>query len=540
MHLAVMLERAQEAYPEAEVLVDGQERLRYGEWSRRVDAVGRGFYEMGVRPGDRVAVCARNGEPWATAYFALLKLGAAPVLLNFRWKAEELAYAMDEATVRAVVYDGTAGPEVGRALAMLGSRARGVRQVTVAREAEGDGEAVAYQELLSAPPGPPLGPRDDSCWSSILYTSGTTGRPKGVCRSHRSDWAAALALVVEHRWERFERTLGAMPFCHTMGLHTLLSIVLLNGTVVVMPSLDAREALRLIAAEGVTALYLVPTAFHDLVGQADAGGWDVPPVPKLATAGAPMPESLVKACARVFRPRVFVNHYGCTEMHVIAVNPDLTRKPRAAGRPALGARVRVAPLDRGRGIRLGEAAAPGVLGAIMADAASAQAFSGYLNRPDATAEVLGEGWYVTGDLGFVDADGDLHVVGRLDDMIISGGENIHPAEVEEVLRRHPAVRDVAVVGMPDERWGEVVTAFVVPKAALCAPADRERLAGDLERFCRAAPDLARYKRPRRFVFVAAIPRTPSGKVMRRALRDGAGRPCGAEETNTREERCGGR
>jgi 2-furoate---CoA ligase len=209
---------------------------------------------------------------------------------------------------------------------------------------------------------------------------------------------------------------------------------------------------------------------------------------------------------------VFVNHYGSTEIYTFSIHPDVRAKPGSAGRPGIHSTLRVVTASGERRVGPDEVAAPGVKGEIIASLESDEAFAGYWNRPDADAKVRREGWYFTGDMGWIDADGDLWVAGRVDDMIISGGENIHPVEIEDVLARHAGVRDVAVIGEPDEKWGERVVAFVVPSAGLTAEA--------LDQHCRASGDLANFKRPRRFVFVAEIPKTASGKILRRLLRDG--------------------
>jgi 2-furoate---CoA ligase len=225
-----------------------------------------------------------------------------------------------------------------------------------------------------------------------------------------------------------------------------------------------------------------------------------------------MSTALTAACAVAFRPDVFVNHYGSTEIYTFAVEPDARRKPGSAGRPGIHSRLRVVAASAERRVTPEETVAPGEAGEIIAGLDSDEAFTGYWKRPDADTRAIRDGWYFTGDIGHVDADGDLHVAGRVDDMIISGGENIHPIEVEEVLARHPRVRDAAVIGEPDERWGERVVAFVVP-------ADPGLTAAALDEHCRQSADLAHFKRPRRIVFVGEIPRTASGKILRRFLRD---------------------
>ena len=304
-----------------------------------------------------------------------------------------------------------------------------------------------------------------------------------------------------------------MPLYHTMGIHALTGMAAVNGCFVCQPEWDARAALALIQRERITSLYLIPTLFYDLVHAPELSREAVESVTKLAYAGAPMLAPLTEACVKAFSPQVFVNHYGSTEIYTFSVRPDVHLKPGCAGRPGLHSSLRVVTASTERRVGPDEIVAPGERGEIIASLDSDEAFAGYWRRPDADARALREGWYFTGDMGYLDDDGELYVSGRVDDMIISGGENIHPIEVEDVLARHPGVRDVAVVGEPDERWGQRVVAFVVPaRAGLTFEA--------LDAHCRASADLAGFKRPRRVVLVHEIPKTASGKILRRLLRDG--------------------
>jgi 2-furoate---CoA ligase len=357
-----------------------------------------------------------------------------------------------------------------------------------------------------------LEPPSEDALSLILYTSGTTGRPKGVPRTHKNHYAGAMAHVIQCRYEWGERTLGVMPLYHTMGIHALTSMAAINGCFVCQPDWSSRTALELIATERLTALYLIPTLFWELTHAPELARTNVASVRKLAYAGAPMLAPLTEACAKTFHPDVFVNHYGSTEIYTFSVFADVRVKPGCAGRAGIHSALRLVVASTERRVGPDEAAPAGQRGEIIASLTSDEAFSGYWNRPDADARALREGWYFTGDMGWVDADGDLWVAGRVDDMIISGGENIHPVEIEDVLARHDGVKDVAVIGEADEKWGERVVAFVVAAPGLTADT--------LDRHCRASSDLANFKRPRRFVFVAEIPKTASGKILRRLLRDG--------------------
>jgi 2-furoate---CoA ligase len=254
---------------------------------------------------------------------------------------------------------------------------------------------------------------------------------------------------------------------------------------------NADAALDLVAAERISSLYLAPTLFYDLLERLRTRPVDVSSVRAVGYAGAAMTSSLVERCCDQLDPEVFVNHYGSTEVYTCTIGTEQRDKPGCAGRPAVNTR-----------LRLSEE------GEICIHLSSDEAFAGYWNRPDANAKTIRDGWYHTGDTGHVDADGDLWIDGRVDDMIVSGGENIHPLEVEDILARHPGVAEVAVVGAPDERWGHRVVAVLVGDAS----------PEDLDRHCLASP-LARFKRPREYRFVDSLPKSPSGKILRRVIRD---------------------
>jgi 2-furoate---CoA ligase len=356
-------------------------------------------------------------------------------------------------------------------------------------------------------------------WSIMLYTSGTTARPKGVPRRHRAERAAAVAHVAQNLYGRRERTLGAMPLYHTMGVRSLLAMSLIGGAFVCLPRFDPTRALQLIAVEKITNLYLVPTLYHDLLHHPDFKTTDVRSVRKLGFAGAPMTDGLLRDLRDAFQPDLFVNHYGSSEIYTFTIEQNAPGKPGSAGRAGINQMVRV--------VRLGatsadEIAEPGEEGEIIALLAGEESFEGYWRRPDADSRALRNGWYFTGDTGCFDADGDLFVTGRVDDMIITGGENVSPVEIESCLSLHPAVLEVAVVGLADERWGKIVSAFVKRSGAVEPP--------QLDQFCRDA-GLASFKRPRRYIFVEALPKSPVGKLLRRKLLAGEYEPEQATATS---------
>jgi 2-furoate---CoA ligase len=461
VNLALSLLYAAERTPDAEALVGERGRLTYVELRERAARIAAGLEARGVRRGDRVACVLRNEVETVELYWGVQWLGAVLVPLSPRASEADLEYCVSDSEARVVLTD---PGEV--------------------RELVAGGEHAGAFDL------------DDREPSIQLYTSGTTGRPKGVPRSHRAERAAGHSQIVHHGLRYGHQTLGVMPLNHTMGIHSLLAASLAGGCLVMQPAWDAEEALRLVEQERLDSLYLAPTLFYDLVHHPRFGDFDTSSVRAIAYAGAPMTSALAEKVAAAFEPEAFVNHYGSTEIYTFSVHRDQRAKPGCAGRPALNARLRLDPPGEGE---------------ILCHMSSDEAFTAYWNRPDADEKAIRDGWYHTGDVGRIDDDGELWVVGRVDDMIISGGENIHPVEVEDALARAPGVREVAVIGASDERWGQRVVACVVVDDGVT----RE----ELDAFCLASETLARFKRPREYRFVSDLPKSPSGKLLRRLLRE---------------------
>jgi 2-furoate---CoA ligase len=483
--------------PQAPAIVDGEVRLTYAQWCRRISSLVAGLDALGLKPGDHLVTVLTNRWEAATLHWACQFAGIIITPVNWRSSASDLEFFLADADAKALAYEDVSAQAVaGSALA------EALPRIALDAAASSD---VAFTDLV-ARAAPDAQPRVDAeAWSVMLYTSGTTARPKGVPRRQRAERAAALAHVAQNLYRSGERTLGVMPLYHTMGVRSLLAMSLIGGAFVCLRRFDVEGALQTITAERISNLYLVPTLYHDLVHHPLFAESDVSSVKKLGFAGAPMTDGLLKKLQVAFKPDLFVNHYGSSEIYTFTIDQNAPKKPGSAGRAGINQMVRV--------IRLGaqsvdELAATGEEGEIIALLAGDESFDGYWRRPEADAKAIRQGWYFTGDTGLVDTDGDIFVTGRVDDMIISGGENISPVEIESCLSLHAAVSEVAVVGLADERWGKTVTAFIKRRASVEPD--------ELDAFCRNS-GLVAFKRPRRYVFVADIPKSPVGKLLRRKL-----------------------
>ena len=486
-----------EREPTATAVIDGDTSLAYADWLDRVLRAVAGLDAIGLRRGDHLATILRNRLEAAILHWACQLAGVVITPVNWRATPAELDYVLGDAGARAVCFEPVSADAVANA-----PHARAIPRIAAGGAGGG---TLTFDDLSDRAPAdaaPRAGPDDVSV---MLYTSGTTGRPKGVPRTHAAERAAALAHVAQNRYGYGERTLGVMPLYHTMGVRSLLSTALVSGAYVCQPRFDAADALALIARHRITNLFLVPTLYHDLLADPGFEAADLSSVRKLGFAGAPMTDGLLRRLTEAFRPELFVNHYGSSEIYTFTIRPDAPAKPGSAGKAGINQRIRV--------VRIGGGDPEDTMpaneeGEIIASLESDESFAGYWRRPDTDAKALRAGWYFTGDVGCFDDDGDLFVTGRVDDMMISGGENVMPVEIESVLSLHPAVAEVAVAGLPDERLGQKVTAFVTRRG----PVGED----ELDAFCRRSA-LAAFKRPRAYVFVRAIPKSPVGKILRRLL-----------------------
>ena len=474
----------------------------FGELLKRIERLAGALRAGGVKHGDRVSFVGFNQPAALETWFAASLIGAIYVPLNFRLAGPELAFIVQDAGVHTLVAGAEQQPVIEAIRAELG-----VRRFVVT---EADGIPAGWESfehiLAAAEPLAAADPVRPEELSVIMYTSGTTGTPKGVMLSHENLWWSDIALMSWIDIHADDVTLAFSPLFHIAGLNFMIGITWMRGGEVVLHrSFDAQHTLDDIARYRVRTLFGVPAMFiamSQLPGFAEA---DLSSVRMAVCGGAPAPEPLLRTFAD--RGIGVLQGYGLTETApaaIFLVAEYALSKLGAAGQPPLYIEAKLVASD---GSTVTE---PGARGEVCMRGPNVT--KGYWNRPEATAAAFdGAGWFHTGDVGAFDADGIMSIVDRVKDMVISGGENVYPAEVESVLFGHPAVAEVAVIGLPDDRWGEAVTAVValMPDQSLTLAELREY----------AAPHLARYKLPQRLHLVEALPRNPTGKVLKYQLRE---------------------
>ena len=487
-----LLDRARRLFPDRVGVIDGDAQWTYRQVAERCHRLGHVLQrELDVRPGQVVAWLGGNTHELLEAYFGVLLAGGVLLPLNIRLAAPELRAILD-ASGATVLVRHPDQPDVGHA----------VRTLVI-----DDG----YEALLSAQPATDVAtpPVDEHAPAELFYTSGSTGTPKGALLSHRGLYLHAIHSALTMGLTGDDVFLHTIPLFHVNGWGTPHFVTALGGVHVMLPRFDAGEVLRLVEAHGVSRLFLVPAMARLLLDHPTLGARDLSSVVQISVGGAAASAALLAELEDAFGCPAICG-YGMTES-----SPTLTRslpmpgRPSSrsqratTGRPILGVDVRVVderdvevPWD---GATVGEISAR-----------SNHVMIGYLDAPDATAEVLRGGWLRTGDLATVDADGYLTIVDRSKDLIVSGGENVASVEVEQALELHPAVREVAVVAMADERWGEVPRAFVslVPGGSA---SEEELIAWARER-------LAGFKSPKAVVILDELPKVGTGKVDKQSLR----------------------
>jgi acyl-CoA synthetase (AMP-forming)/AMP-acid ligase II len=482
-------------------LVLNEHRWTFRELNEASDRLANGLASLGVRRGDRVALLGRNSVEWVVAYFGVAKSGAILVPASYWYKAAELRHVLVDSGARVLIASADHADVVREAtrdlpapveLVWIGETEGGIRYADLIAGASGEEPHVA---LVEADP------------HVIMYTSGTTGSPKGAVLSHRAHVLHAATWAAETRASPDDVYLCTYPLFHTGGTDCgILPPMYAGAAVVVLPWPDAGAILDAIERHRVTAFRAVPTIWKRLVAHPDLARRDLSSLRRVIAGSDAMPRELIDEIRRLIPQAAYLQNYGLTE-----AGPVLTYLRPEDPPEAYGSNGRAHPQAEVRIVDESERPVPtGAVGEIVAR--TEHLMEGYWKAPDRTAEALRGGWLHTGDLGYLDGAGYLWVTGRKKDVIISGSEHIYPIEVEAVLRLHPDVEEVAVIGVPDARWGESVAAVIVPAKG------SEPRAEDLVAFVRER--LADFKRPRHVLFVDDLPRTgPTRKVQKAVLRD---------------------
>jgi acyl-CoA synthetase (AMP-forming)/AMP-acid ligase II len=478
----------------------------YAELGDDIARMAAGLQERGVKPGDPVVFSLFNSAAFAQLLLACAHLGAIPTPINFRFSSGETAHVLDDSEPAAVVYDESLAPMVGEALRLAAHTPR-----VITSAAPADLDAL----FASAPIAPCKG---RTAWDEAvrLYTSGTTGLPKGVSLSAAAQVFTAHDVIMHFPLDPSDRTLNMSPWFHRGGISPggPSSIFYVGAASVVLQAFDAGRVLDLVTEHGLTYLIGTPTNLDVLAAAQETKPRDLTTLRGIVTMGAPLERAACLRYQEVLTPRIF-NGYGTTEAfwNTFLRPSDLPDHAGTAGRACTDDDVRVvALLDDGSPADPDDVVAKDGTSAGEIIMRSLKSGYAYLNRPTEQEAKFRDGWLFSGDLGTWDADGFITIVGRKDDMIISGGENIHPVQIEEVLNEHPAVTDCIVVGVPDQRWGQLVVADV-------QLVDSDITAADLDRYCREHPMLADFKRPRAYRFVDELRRTATGKKMHYVVRD---------------------
>jgi acyl-CoA synthetase (AMP-forming)/AMP-acid ligase II len=509
VNVGTFLTKAAHTFPGKAAVAFAGKTLTYDEFNARVNRLANAMRAMGVQPGDRAAILQFNRPETLEALFASFKAGCGAVPINFRLHENEYAYIIDHAGAKVVI----CSPEFNDDLLRIRDRLPRVEHLVAVSGAHG--ELLDYETLLSAASSAwtdaSVHP-DDLAW--LFYTSGTTGRPKGATLTHRNLVAMAMNFYADicPGFGPTDVTLHAAPLSHGSGLYAIPTIAKgAKNVIMESKSFDARSVLEAVEAHRVTAMFVAPTMLKLLVESAAITHHDHRSLRSLIYGGGPILMEDLKAAIRRLGP-CLVQLYGQGEApmtitylphgdHVLGGSPEQERRLASAGFARTDVDVRiVAPTE--------QELPAGEIGEIVTR--SDLVMKGYWRDPEATAKAIRDGWLFTGDIGYMDEAGYVFIMDRSKDMIISGGENIYPREIEEVIIKHPSVREVAVIGVPDPAWGEAVKAVIVVKPGMSLSQD------EILDFC--AKWIARFKKPKSVDFVPELPKNAYGKIMKRELR----------------------
>ncbi|NUK29468.1 long-chain-fatty-acid--CoA ligase [Parageobacillus sp. VR-IP] len=499
MNISELLARNARKIPDKTAIIDGDIELSYVEVDRTVNRLASSLSRLGICQGDKVILYMPNTKEFAFAYFAVLRLGAIVVPVNVRLTASEVQYILHHSEAKAVIAHewicGQLAPLVGQG-----------NVIWIKTGEAADGWASMADLIAAGAPDPIVCPLNEEDEATILYTSGTTGKPKGVLFTYRNIFAVATMMVIETKMDRYSRILHMMPLSHSAPLHLFfVGGTYVGATHVLAPAFSPEALLQLVEQHEITHFFGAPVAYLLTAKHPRLHDYNLSSIRYWTYGGAPLSRDEVLFIASQFRTDRLMCLYGLTEAgpNGTYLSPEEhTAKAGSVGKyAALHCEVKIVD-DQGKEVP------PGEIGEIVLRGESVM--KGYYKDEEKTKETIKDGWVYTGDLACRDEDGYIWVVDRKKDIIISGGVNIYPKEVEDVLRTHPDIIDVAIVGVPHPEWGETAKAFVVAAKPL------ENLAEDCKRFLKEK--IADYKIPRLYEQIEELPRNATGKVLKQVLR----------------------
>ncbi|CAG4886850.1 long-chain-fatty-acid--CoA ligase [Paraburkholderia saeva] len=512
MYLTQGLHRSVQQRPNATAIHFDSEARTFAELGARVARLAGALRQLGVGNGERVAMLSVNSPRYIEYYMATPWAGGVLNPLNIRWSASELLYALNDSGTSILIVD-----ETFRDLGLkLAREAATLRHVIYAGDDDVPEGMLSYESLIAQSEAVEDAGRQGDDLAGIFYTGGTTGFPKGVMLSHTNLGVAMLATLAVGHVVPGTVFLHAMPMFHLAGFAAINALLACGGVHVVTPAFTPQTTMEAISKHGVNRVMLAPTMLQMMLDWIDnhpdqSTSLNKSSLTRIMYGASPISQSLLRRAQKMFPKAEFVQGYGMTELSPVCASLGAeyhtdeayaSGKMRAAGRPLMCVEVRIVDSEDREVPR-------GTTGEIIVRGPNVML--GYWNLPEATAETLRNGWMHTGDGGYMDDDGLLYVVDRLKDMIVSGGENIYSAEVENAISSHPAVAQCAVIGIPNDRWGESVHAVIVAKPGEAATAE------DIQAHCRER--IAGYKCPRSVEFRESLPISPVGKIQKNTLRE---------------------
>jgi long-chain acyl-CoA synthetase len=504
--LGEMIARNARVYPRQEGFIFEGNRLNWGQVNDRVNRLANAIRRLGIKPKDHLALLGKNSHRYLESFFAATKTGIIAIKMNYRYSGKELAYILNDCQARGIIFDG----EYAECVRSFSPSVPSLKFfICTDRRVEG---ALEYERLLeTAPATEPERTIQGDDLAMIQYTSGTTGKSKGAMMTHRGQILLANngALGLSRG-----RMMMAMPLFSAAATGRTLSNVYLGNTIVILKDFEPRTFVETIEKERINLTGFVPSMFYILMEKVpDIKNYDFSSLRRIIYGAAPMTVSQLLVALEIFKGSEFEGGYGLTETgpygcrllpedHRVEGSEEEVRRLGSVGRMGINGRLKIVDQNR-------EILSPGQVGeiAILCDSNMV----GYWNKPEETKEALKNGWVYTGDMGEMDEEGFVFIRDRKKDMIISGGFNIFPKEIEDVLMTHPAVMESAVIGIPDEKWGEAVLALVILKQG------KKTTEQELIEFCRS--QVASFKKPKRIEFVQDFPRTPLSKIKKNELRE---------------------